>query len=154
MPSLFKSFCMGASVLLGFGSASVAAAPTGPDMYVVVFRADWCGPCRVLEPRLSSVMKNLNDRKIEVVEIDISNPSLSEIGAHRAFDRNIVPQYNKWLGITGFAVMIDADTKRTLGCVNKTYDTASMTMHIRNLKTHAVSNYTSHDMTCPPANQR
>ncbi|MGJ8564915.1 MAG: thioredoxin domain-containing protein [Alphaproteobacteria bacterium] len=132
----------------------MTTASTGPDMYVVVFRADWCGPCRILEPRLRAALSNLNDRKIEYVEIDISNQPLSEIGAHKAFDRNIVAQYNQWLGITGFAVMIDADTKRTLGCVNKTYDAEAMKMHIRNLKTHAVTNHTSFDTTCPPANHR
>jgi len=124
-----------------------------PDVYVVMFKADWCAPCKVVEPNLEKALGILNDPNIEYLEIDISNPGLSEIGAHKAFDRNIVPQYNSWLGVTGFAAIIDGDTKQTLGCVNMLYDAQSAATHIRNLKTFAVANQPSFDLTCPEPNQ-
>ena len=123
-----------------------------PEMYVVMYRADWCPPCKVVEPALDQALSTLRDPAIEYVEIDISNPGLSEIGAHAAFDRQIVPQYNKWLGLTGFAAIIDATNKQTLGCVNMLYDSASMATHIRNLKTYAMQDAQSLDLTCPEAN--
>ncbi len=141
-----------ASMVLGVATPQLANAARQPDMYVVVFRADWCGPCRILEPKLKSAMNRIGDPGIEYVEIDTTNPARSEVSAHRAFDRQIVPQYNKWLGVTGFAVMIDADTKQTLGCVNINYDEAAMGMHIRNLKNYAMSNRSSLDLTCPAPN--
>lgn len=150
--SLLKKLFLGALVMGGVSSTANSAAYGQPDMYVVMFRADWCAPCKVVEPNLQQARRLLSDNKIEYLNIDISNPVLSEAGAHRAFDRNIVPQYNKWLGVTGFAAIIDADTKRTLGCVNISYDSNSMAMHIRNLKTFAVANRTSNDATCPAAN--
>lgn len=139
------------SLLIGAAAlASAAQASTqNPDLYVVMFRADWCGPCKIVEPNINNAMKILKDPSIEVVNIDITNPSLSEIGAHRAFDREIVPQYNNWLGITGFAAIIDADTKNTLGCVNMMYDAQSMARHIGNLKTFADANQPTEDITCP-----
>jgi thiol-disulfide isomerase/thioredoxin len=129
-----------------------ANANRGPEIYVVFFSADWCGPCKIVEPNLRQALGILRDHEIERVDIDISTPGNSEIGAHAAFDRNIVRQYNTWLGVTGFAVIIDADTKNTLGCVNMMYDANSMAMHIRNLKTYAVANKTSFDLTCPEPN--
>ena len=155
-------------IVMGLGLGTIASfAPAAanvyskPDMYVVMFRADWCGPCRIVEPRLHKALQNLSDPKIEYVTIDISNPALSEASAHRAFDREIVPQYNNWLGVTGFAAIIDGDTKRTLGCVNMMYDVGAMTRHIGNLKTFADANRTaSHenkpveDVTCPEPNNR
>jgi len=150
--SLFKKTMMCAALLLGTASTANSAAYGQPDMYVVMFRADWCAPCKVVEPNLKQAQRILGDNRIEYLNIDISNPTLSEAGAHRAFDRNIVPQYNKWLGVTGFAAIIDADTKRTLGCVNISYDSNSMAMHIRNLKSYAVANQNSNDVTCPAAN--
>jgi|GEM_PF-799033 len=125
---------------------------SAPDLYVVMFRADWCAPCKVVEPKISQALQTLKDPKIEYITIDITNPGLSEIGAHAAFDRNIVAQYNRWLGVTGFAAIIDGDTKQTLGCVNMMYDVPSMTTHIKNLKTFAVSNQKSLDFTCPEPN--
>ena len=48
--------------------------------------------------------------------------------------------------------IIDADTKQTLGCINMSYNTDAMVMHIRNLKKLAVANETNFDFTCPEAN--
>ncbi len=141
------------AVTLGLTSATPAQAVNpNSDLYVVMFRADWCAPCKIVEPNLKNAMSILRDPNIEYINIDISNPSLSEISAHRAFDANIVKQYNSWLGVTGFAAIIDADTKRTLGCVNMTYDAATMARHIGNLKTFALANQPSFDLTCPAPN--
>ncbi|PHR90995.1 MAG: hypothetical protein COA69_13135 [Robiginitomaculum sp.] len=123
-----------------------------PEIYVVMFRADWCGPCKIVEPNLKHALATLRDPEIEQIVIDITNSLLSERSAHAAFDHNIVAQYNKWMGVTGFAAIIDADTKATLGCVNMLYDVGAMTAHIRNLKTYAVVNRSTFDITCPAAN--
>lgn len=139
--------CLGA-----LASSGTALANSTPDMYVVMFRADWCGPCKVVEPKLDKALRGLGDSSIEYVTIDITTPDRSEISAHRAFDRDIVPQYNGWMGVTGFAAVIDADTKKTLGCINMVYDTSAMMMHIRNLKTYAVTNQSVQDVLCPSPN--
>ncbi|NNC37532.1 MAG: hypothetical protein EX271_03420 [Acidimicrobiales bacterium] len=152
---MFKSLkyiaLIAASVL---AYSTTASANRQPDIYVVFFSADWCGPCKIVEPNLSRALGTLRDPAIERVNIDITTPGNSEIGAHAAFDRNIVRQYNEWLGVTGFAAIIDADTKQTLGCVNMTYDAHSMAMHIKNLKTFAQANKSSFDLTCPAPNNR
>lgn len=123
-----------------------------PDVYVVMFRADWCAPCKIVEPRLSEALRTLQDPRIEYVNIDITGGSGSW-NANAVFDRGIVDQYNRWMGVTGFAAIIDGDTKRTLGCVNMTYDAAAMTTHIRNLQSQAQRNQQSFDLTCPEPNR-
>lgn len=123
-----------------------------PELYVVMFRADWCAPCKIVEPNINQALHSLRDPSIEYVTIDISDPNLSEISAHHAFDRQIVPQYNRWLGVTGFAAIIDATTKTTLGCVNMQYAPDDMAAHIRNLKTYAVVDKAALDFTCPEPN--
>lgn len=152
MPSkISKLLALGA---LAFGMTSFAtAAPnqTQPDIYVVMFRADWCAPCKVVEPRLSEALSTLQDPKIEFLNIDLSSGN-GEWNSHAVFDRQIVPQYNMWLGVTGFAAIIDADTKRTLGCLDINYTTDAMTMHISNMKRLALNNEANFDFTCPEAN--
>ena len=135
-----------------FMTSSTALAESTPDMYVVMFRADWCGPCKIVEPKLDKALRGLGDSSIEYVTIDITTPDRSEVSAHRAFDRDIVAQYNGWMGVTGFAAIIDADTKQTLGCINMMYDSSAMMMHIRNLKTYAVSNQSVQEVMCPAPN--
>jgi thiol-disulfide isomerase/thioredoxin len=123
-----------------------------PDVYVVMFRADWCAPCKVVEPRLSEALRTLHDSRIEYVNIDISN-NQSAWNANAVFDRGIVDQYNRWMGVTGFAAVIDGDTKRTLGCLNINYDANAMVSHIRNLQGQAQRNQQNFDITCPASNQ-
>lgn len=151
MVNTSKTLFLGATLTLGMGLTSSAYADNQPDMYVVMFRADWCPPCKVVEPRLKSALNSMHDQRIEYVEIDITNRGRSEVSAHRAFDRQIVSQYNQWYSITGFAAVIDADTKKTLGCINSDYDIQSMQMHLRNLKTYATTNQATMDITCPSA---
>jgi len=141
------------AALFAFGAAASAqsyTAPT-PDVYVVMFRADWCAPCKVVEPALNQALTGLADPRIEYVNIDISGGQ-GDWNAHAVFDRGIVQQYNMWMGVTGFAAVIDADTKQTLGCVNMTYTADAMAMHIRNLQGAAQANQPSFDLTCPEAN--
>ncbi len=151
MKHLLKTIA--ALVLLMAVSFTPSFAQQRPEIYVVMFRADWCGPCKIVEPNLNQALLNLRDPSIELVTIDITNSFLSERSAHTAFDRNIVRQYNQWMGVTGFAAIIDADTKNTLGCVNMMYDSDAMTAHIRNLKTYALVNKTAFDITCPAPNK-
>ena len=150
MKKLLKVATAATALTLGFGSVGNTMQPT-PDVYVVMFSADWCAPCRIVEPRLNQALLNLRDPGIEYVNINISRGN-GDLNAHTVFDKGLVKQYNTWLGVTGFAAIVDGDTKRTLGCVNLTYDEQSMTQHIRNLKTLAQANGTSFDLTCPEPN--
>lgn len=139
------------ALTLGLGSFTQAYQVATPDVYVVMFRADYCAPCKIVEPALNQALNNLADPRIEYVHLDIGAGN-GERNAHLVFDRGLVQQYNMWLGVTGFAAIVDGDTKQTLGCVNMTYDAGSMTMHIRNLQSAAQQNQPSFDLTCPEAN--
>lgn len=151
MKNLLKTGIAAVAFSLGLSSFSHAYQAQTPDVYVVMFRADYCAPCKIVEPALSQALNNLADPLIEYVHIDIGAGN-GERNAHLVFDRGLVKQYNKWLGITGFAAIVDGDTKQTLGCVNMTYDAGSMAMHIRNLQSAAQKNQMSFDLTCPAAN--
>lgn len=151
MKRIFKASLAATTLSFGLGSFSQAYQAPTPDVYVVMFRADYCAPCKIVEPALSQALNSLADPRIEYVHIDIGAGN-GEKNAHLVFDRGLVPQYNKWLGVTGFAAIVDGDTKETLGCVNMTYDSASMAMHIRNLQGAAQRNQPSFDLTCPEAN--
>ncbi|RKQ71484.1 thioredoxin [Litorimonas taeanensis] len=139
-------------LLCGLGTSALAYQ-TKPqaDIYVVMFRADWCAPCKVVEPRLQQVLASIRDPKIEFLELDFSANN-GDWNANAVFDRQIVPQYNKWLGVTGFAAIIDADSKKTLGCVTQAYNADAMEMHIKTLQKMAKNNQANTDFTCPEAN--
>ena len=151
MKRYLKSSLAALALTIGISSGANAYQTQTPDIYVVMFRADYCAPCKVVEPALDQALRSLADPRIEYVYIDIGAGN-GERNAHTVFDRGIVQQYNQWLGVTGFAAIVDGDTKQTLGCLNMTYDSQSMAMHIRNLQSVAQKNQPSFDITCPAVN--
>lgn len=60
--------------------------------YVVDFHATWCGPCRVLEPRLEKVLNNYNkkvststpDKQVRLAKVDIDE--LGELSGRYGVD--------------------------------------------------------------------
>lgn len=146
-----KTAIAATALTLGLGSATQAYQVPTPDVYVVMFRADWCAPCKIVEPALDEALRNLADPRIEYVYLDISGGQ-GDYNANTVFDRGLVPQYNMWLGVTGFAAIIDGDTKQTLGCVNMTFKADDMAAHIRALQAQAHRNQPAFDMTCPAPN--
>ena len=73
----------------------------------------------------------------EEVVIDTSTAAKWEKGAHEAFDRDIVPIFNKWVGLPGFAAIVDANSKRVIGCVNSKFDSNEMAREIRKMASRA-----------------
>ena len=147
------AFVSGAALTAAFGATAFAASP---DVYVVNFRNDKSADSQVLDSRLSSALIGLGN--VEHVVIDTSNAAKWEKGAHEAFDREIVPVFNQWVGLPGFAAIVDAKSKRVIGCVNGQFDSGEMASQIRRMAAMASgSAYASRASTrikstqCPPA---
>ena len=94
MKKLFKTLLAATALTAGLAS-SANSMGNSPDLYVVMFRADWCAPCKIVEPRLNQALTNLRDPGIEYVNIDISRGN-GDVNAHTVFDRGIVSQYNSF----------------------------------------------------------
>ena len=114
-----------------FGATAFAA-----DIYVVNFRNATDVKSQQLDSQLASALA-ISGVNAEEVIIDISTAAKWEKGAHEAFDRDIVPVFNKWVGLPGFAAVVDAKSKRVIGCVNSTFDANEMAREIRQMASRA-----------------
>jgi len=114
-----------------FGATAFAA-----DIYVVNFRNTTDVQSQQLDSQLSSALA-ISGVNAEEVVIDTSTAAKWEKGAHEAFDRDIVPVFNKWVGLPGFAAVVDAKSKRVIGCVNSTFDANEMASEIRKMASRA-----------------
>ena len=123
------------SALLTAAIAAPAFAAS-PDVYVVNFRQADNAQSQVLDAQLRSGLAMAGVNAEEVV-IDTSTAAKWEKGAHEAFDRDIVPVFNKWVGLPGFAAVVDADTKRVIGCVNSTFDAREIATELRKMASSA-----------------
>lgn len=145
--------------LVTFALASAIAAPafaSSPDIYVVNFRNIKNAESQDLDRKLPAAISMVGGN-LEHVVIDTSNAAKWEKGAHEAFDRNIVPVFNKWVGLPGFAAVIDAKSKRVLGCVNPKFNTHEMVQELRRMSSQVNGQaYMSpasmgKSTACPPA---
>jgi len=137
-----------------FGASAFAASP---DVYVVNFRADTSADSAQLDAQLGSAIA-IAGVAAEEITIDTSTAAKWEKGAHAAFDHDIVPVFNKWVGLPGFAAVVDAKSKRVIGCVNGSFDASEMAQELRKMASRAsgkayMSNASVGGKTtkCPPA---
>ncbi len=140
----------GLAVTAALGTSAFAA-----DVYVVNFRNVKDANSQQLDAQLASAL-SISGVNAEEVVIDTSTAAKWEKGAHEAFDRDIVPVFNKWVGLPGFAAVVDANTKRVIGCVNATLSANDMAREIRTMASRAqgsayLSNASTRGRTACPA---
>lgn len=119
------------TVIMSWGIAAPAYAQS-PDVYVVNFRNAQDNNSQRLDGALSSALA-ISGVNAEEIVIDTSSAAKWEKGAHEAFDRDIVPVFNQWVGLPGFAAIVDAKSKRVIGCVNSTFSANEMADKIREM---------------------
>jgi hypothetical protein len=125
---------LGATLLTtAFGATAFAASP---DVYVVNFRNDADVKSQKLDQALPSAVA-IAGVNAEQVVIDTSTAAKWEKGAHDAFDRDIVPIFNQWVGLPGFAAVVDAKSKRVIGCVNSTFATDEIAKELSKMAARA-----------------
>lgn len=124
-----SSFLAATVVTAAFAAPVFAASP---DVYVVNFRNAQDNNSARLDGQLSSALA-LSGVNAEEVVIDTSTAAKWEKGAHEAFDRDIVPVFNQWVGLPGFAAVVDAKSKRVIGCVNSSFSANEMADKLRQM---------------------
>ncbi|MEQ9096517.1 MAG: thioredoxin domain-containing protein [Phycisphaerales bacterium] len=92
----------------------LASAADGAEVVAVVMRADWCGPCRQLEPKFEEALAALPAGRVRVIEADYTDrrdPSATQTlqGAGLAS----LAETNG--GATGVVYLLDADSGEVLG---------------------------------------
>lgn len=147
------------SILTTAALVAIAAPAfaSSPDTYVVNFRNNDAAESTVLDANIASAMATAGVNA-EIVVIDTSTDAGWEKGAHEAFDRDIVPLFNKWVGLPGFAAIVDARTKRVISCVNSKHSASEIASEIRAKTQMASGRATKIDASvsfktteCPPA---
>lgn len=130
---LLTSILAAAVVTTAFAAPAFAASP---DVYVVNFRNAQDNNSARLDGQLAAALA-VSGVNAEEVVIDTTTAAKWEKGAHEAFDRDIVPIFNKWVGLPGFAAIVDANTKRVIGCVNGTFTANEMAEKIRQMASNS-----------------
>ena len=140
-------------------SATVASANSF-DTYVVNFTHNEAAESSVLDNAINAALAQAGVNA-ESVTIDMSTAAKWEASAHVAFDRDIVPVFNKWVGLPGFAAIVDARSKRVVGCVNSKFTADEIAQEVRRHTLMAAGRAVKTDAStfqkttqCPPAHNK
>ncbi len=117
---------MAAFALVGIASAQAAKSSpletfkvTEPEVIGALFYADWCSSCKTLDPKLAKVQKSYVNKPVFFTQFDVTNLSTqyqSNLFAHTIGLEAVLHD----IGLkTGFMVLIDRDSGKILGQIDR-----------------------------------
>ena len=112
-------------------ATAVADAPDAADIMIVAFHADWCGKCQTLGPKLQNeVFPAVTDEPVLVVKLDFTDSSAKR-PEYLAAALGIDKVWEKHGRSTGFAVVLDAKTKRVIDTFHASDSPSAMKQTLR-----------------------
>lgn len=102
-----------------FAAASVAHAKdetrtAKAETYAVLFYADWCGSCKVIDPKLKEARESLDEGPALFVTFDMTDDKTKNQTALLASAIGLQKLYQENEGRTGFLLVIDAESKEVV----------------------------------------
>lgn len=105
---MFKSLFIMAFAVFGFVSPASAMEPLidNDKPTLAVFYADWCGSCKILEPKMEEAMASLDKDALHIVKFDLTDDVTKAESLKLADKNGLGVLYNKNTPKTGFAILV------------------------------------------------
>jgi thiol-disulfide isomerase/thioredoxin len=87
--------------------ADEQSAAEKPQLVGLVFYADWCGTCKVIEPRIDAVKKELADKPVLITRVDLTDDATRAQSQLFANWVGLGEIYQEHASATGFMLLID-----------------------------------------------
>jgi len=109
-------------------SSPAQAAATATKTKAVLIYADWCGSCKILDPKIKAIQAKGDIAGLEFVTLDYSNKDDTDFynQAEAAGVGDAVKNYLGGKVKTGQLVLVDLDDKAVIGKVTKTSEPADI----------------------------
>ncbi|MDJ0750239.1 MAG: thioredoxin domain-containing protein [Woeseiaceae bacterium] len=115
-------------------SPSLAAPDTQePEVLGILFYADWCGSCKILEPEVDKARgkANLDNEPVLFVRLDLTDATRRHQAAMLASSLGIGDFFDRNAGATGFMLLVDAESKEVISTLTKKSDAAAITEQVK-----------------------
>ncbi len=90
-----------------------------PKVLALLFYADWCKACKVLEPKLNQVKRDFQGKPILFTRFDLTDEFTTDQSARYASLLGIENYYRENAGKTGYMLLIDVENKKALGKITQ-----------------------------------
>lgn len=93
-----------------------------PQLYVVKIHADWCGTCKILEPKIAAVQQKLYQAPVRFITLDVTDEARTEKSQALATElgiNEIFFQGNKNIEKTGTVAIFNLEKQEVVGKLTK-----------------------------------
>jgi thiol-disulfide isomerase/thioredoxin len=104
-----------AITLIGITNLATAAQPVEPKVVGLMFWADTCASCKVLDPKIHAVKQEFVAQPILFATFDHSNDATKLQAAMLAAALGVGDIYKAQQKASGFLILVDAGTKQSVG---------------------------------------
>lgn len=118
------------AIALGL-AASAFASSAKPKLVGLLFHADWCASCKALEPKLQAVKKDFAGEPVLFTRLDLTDAATKGQSALLAAQLGLSSAFAENASKTGFMLLLDATTGRTLAKLTKTHSEEELRHEIR-----------------------
>ena len=104
-------------------SATQAEETVTPKLYGVLFYADWCSSCAILEPSVeeAKTIGNFSPEDIQFIKFDLSNAETNKEAISVADTYGLSNLLGSNLGRTGYMAIVSSDEVDVLSRITKKY---------------------------------
>lgn len=98
-------------------------------LYAVAFHADYCGACKAIAPKVGETKTALEGKPVEFVKFDFSSDETKSKTSAMAEEIGFSEILASNKG-TGFVLLIDAETKKTVGKLTRKHSVDEMVSEV------------------------
>ena len=84
------------------------------SVIAVKMDAEWCGKCKVMNPKLEAIMPSFKDESILFLKLNMTDEFTTQQAGFLAERLQLTDLFNEHKGRTGYMVLVDAKTGKTL----------------------------------------
>ena len=121
------------SLILLFSSQIAQASDSGPEVLGVLFYADWCGSCKVLEPAIEKARESadFDNSSFLLVRLDLTDAKKSHQSRLMSHALALNQLYHKNAGATGYMLLVNAETKDIISRITAMSDAKAIASQIK-----------------------
>ncbi|MDJ0917996.1 MAG: thioredoxin domain-containing protein [Woeseiaceae bacterium] len=115
-----------ALILTALPIAAISKEADKPEVLAVLFYADWCGSCKILDPEVTKARSeaDLDRQPVVFVRLDLTDETTRYQAGLLASSLGLEEVYADYGSGTGFMLLVDADSKAVLATLRKSMDAA------------------------------
>lgn len=117
--SFFATALLGAS--FGTHAQTNASTPTA-----VLFYADWCGSCKILDPKVEEARKNSAAQGIDFVKLDMTDQASRQKSKQLAETKGLTKLLDTYGYGTGFMVIYDKKNDKVIKTITSSQNTTEI----------------------------